>query len=556
MLTHLYIKNYALIEELQIDWHQGLSVITGETGAGKSILLGAINLLTGQRADSKNIQAGASKCIVEATFNIEQYSLQEFFEDNDLDFDSNECIIRREVMENGKSRAFVNDCPTTLNVLKELCHHLIDIHSQHQNLLLGEEDYQLHILDIIAKHQPLMQEYKELFHTYKEDARKLEEAKRKLEKSKADEDYLCFQLEQLEGLKLVPNEEEQLEQEQSELTHAEDIMSALFQVNNLFYNEIENGGVLCKIRQIKQILQSLNRIYPNITDYEERVENALIELRDIKSDLSDIAEKIEFNPQRLEEIENRLDTIYTLEKKHGVENVEELISLTEKFRQQLDNINNGDDQLLQLSKQIVDKEKELMRLAINLSENRTRAAEEIQKQIVQSLTKLDMPNIVFKVEINKREHLTENGLDNVTFLFSANKNTPPQPISKVASGGEIARVMLTLKSITSKSTNLPTIVFDEIDTGISGKVADSMAMMMEEMGKGEKHQVITITHLPQIASYGTSHYYVYKEDSTGQTVSHIKELNQEERVHELAHMLSGSTITDAAIENAKQLLKK
>ncbi len=556
MLTHLYIKNYALIEELDVDLHKGFSVITGETGAGKSILLGAINMLIGQRADVKSIQSGASKCIVEAHFDIQKYCLESFFDENDLDYDNHTCIIRREVMVNGKSRAFINDSPTTLSVLRELGYHLVDIHSQHQNLLLAEENFQLRMLDTMAQHDALILQYTNAFDAYRQTLTKLRQAKEDLEKSRTDEDYLRYQLDLLDELNLKEDEEEQLEQEQNELSHAEEIKEALFKVDNLLQSDADGVGVLSALKQSVQIIQSLSKIYPSVSSYSERIESCFIELKDISSDFSDMSENIEFNPQRLSEIDARLDKIYSLEKKYGLNSAAELVEFTTKLRDQLNAINCGDEQIHQLEALAQQQLEEATRLAKKLSAERALAAQEIQKQIQEILKRLDMPNNQFLIQINCNENLLSTGLDNITFLFSANKNIPLRPISEVASGGEIARVMLALKAITSDKTNLPTIIFDEIDTGVSGKVADSMALMMQQMSRGENHQVIAITHLPQIASLGTSHYFVYKDDASGQTTSHIRQLTDEERITEVAHMLSGSTITDAAIENAKQLLQR
>ena len=556
MLKHLYIRNFALIQELDIDFHSGFSVITGETGAGKSIMLGAINYLLGQRADIKSILPGADKCTIEATFGIEGYNLKALFEENDTDLDENECIIRREFTSNGKSRAFVNDTPANLNFLKELGYHLIDIHSQHQNLLIAKEDFQLHILDVIAQDNTQLQEYRSSFSDYKQAEQELKNAKDILAQSKAEEDYLRFQLEQLEELNPKAGEDEELEEEQNELSHAEEIKTILYKVDSQFSNDNEQGGVIELLKHINQDIESLTHVYPVIEEYGKRIESALIELKDISSELGDLAERIEYNPARLNEVNNRLDQLYTLEKKHDVKSAAELETFMKDLRQKLDVISNGEEKIEELKQAVHEKLAKATALAERLSEKRAEAAKEVEVSICQMLTQLDIPNNRFEVKIEKNLQLTEKGADQVTFFFSANKNTAPRAISEVASGGEIARLMLALKAITSKRENLPTIIFDEIDTGVSGKVASSMANLMKEMTAANKHQVITITHLPQIASCGATHYRVYKEDTDEQTFSHIRELTHEERVTEIAHMLSGNEISEAAVLNAKQLLKQ
>ena len=556
MLKHLYIKNFALIKELNIDFQSGFSVITGETGAGKSIILGAINYLLGQRADTKSILPGADKCTIEATFGIEGYQLKSLFEENDTDFDEQECIIRREFTTSGKSRAFVNDTPANLTFLKELGYQLIDIHSQHQNLLIAKEDFQLHILDVMAQNSRQFQDYHSSYVSYKKAEQELKHAKEILAQSKAEEDYLRFQLEQLEELNPKAGEDEELEEEQNELSHAEEIKSVLYKADSLFSNDSEQGGVIESLKHICQSIQSLSRVYPAVEEYAERIDSALIELKDISAELHDLADRVEYNPNRLEEINNRLDQLYTLEKKHDVMTAAELEAFMMDVRQKLDIIGNGEDRIYELEKEVQEKLAKTTTQAELLSKSRKAAAKEVEASISLMLTQLDIPNNRFEVRIEKNSQLTEYGFDQVTFFFSANKNIAMRAISEVASGGEIARLMLALKAITSKKENLPTIIFDEIDTGVSGKVASSMANLMKEMTEGNQHQVITITHLPQIASCGTTHYWVYKEDTEEQTFSHIRELTNEERVTEIAHMLSGNEISEAAILNAKQLLKQ
>lgn len=556
MLKHLYIKNFTLIKELDIDLQPGFSVITGETGAGKSIMLGAINYLLGQRTDIKSILPGADKCTIEATFSIEGYDLKSLFEENDTDFYEQECIIRREFSTSGKSRAFVNDTPANLTFLKELGFHLIDIHSQHQNLLISKEDFQLHILDVMAQNHSLLEQYHTSFSEYRQTEQELKKAKEDIAKSRAEEDYLLFQLEQLEELNPKAGEDEELEKEQSELSHAEEIKNLLFKAEAQFSNDSDQGGLIEVLKHITQDIQSLTRIYPAIEEYAERLESALIELKDINAELGDLAERVEYNPARLEEINNRLDKLYTLEKKHEVKSTADLEAFMLGLRQKLDIISNGEERIDELEKAVKEKLARTKTLAEQLCMRRNSAAREVEAAVTSMLTQLDIPNNKFEVKIEKNHQLTENGIDKVTFFFSANKNAPMRAISEVASGGEIARLMLALKALTSKRENLPTIIFDEIDTGVSGKVASSMANLMKEMTASNKHQVITITHLPQIASCGTTHYWVYKEDTDDRTFSHIRELTPEERVTEIAHMLSGTEISEAAILNAKQLLKQ
>lgn len=556
MLKHLYIRNFALIKELDIDFLSGFSVITGETGAGKSIILGAINYLLGQRADIKSILPGTDKCTIEATFTTEGYNLKTLFEENDTDYDEHECIIRREFTTSGKSRAFVNDTPANLTFLKELGYQLIDIHSQHQNLLIAKEDFQLHILDVMGQNNMLLQEYQTCYEAYRQAEQELRNAKEILTQSKAEEDYLRFQLEQLEELNPKTGEDEELEEEQNELSHAEEIKSVLYKADSQFSNDTEPGGVIELLKHISQGIQSLSRVYPAVEEYAERIDSALIELKDISSELSDLAEKVEYNPERLEEINNRLDQLYSLEKKHNVKSAAELEAFMLDVRKKLDVITNGEERIEELEKAVQDKHAKAITLAEKLSKSRATAAKEVEASISKMLTQLDIPNNKFEIKIEKNRQLTEKGADQVTFFFSANKNVDLRAISEVASGGEIARLMLALKAITSQRENLPTIIFDEIDTGVSGKVASSMANLMKEMTANNKHQVIAITHLPQIASCGTTHYWVYKEDTEEQTYSHIRKLTQEERITEIAHMLSGNEISEAAILNAKQLLKQ
>ena len=551
MLQSIQIQNYALIESLEMDFHSGFSVITGETGAGKSILLGALGLLLGQRADIKAIKNGANKCIVEAHFNISSYALESFFEDNDIEYDSQECILRREVYASGKSRAFINDSPATLVQMKELGEKLVDIHSQHQNLLLNQEDFQLNVLDILANDDKELTEYKRIYTEYKHTLRSLEDKIREAEQNKQDEDYIRFQLQQLDAVKLQEGEQAELEQEADVLSHAEEIKDALYKADQILSNNEIN--LLSATKECMHTLQGLSHVYPTSQEWYNRLDSCYIELKDLSHEIADANEDIEFNPTRLDYVNERLNLIYSLQQKHHVSSVEELIKLAEDYRDKLDNINSYDEQIAELThlKELLHNQS--IEQAKVLSKLRHQAAKEMENKMQSLLIPLGMPNVRFLVEISQRTEPDKNGIDNVVFLFSANKNGTPQNVSSIASGGEIARVMLSLKAMIAGAVKLPTIIFDEIDTGVSGSIAEKMALMMQEMGKADR-QVISITHLPQIAAKGETHYKVYKEDTDTETNSHIRQLNNEERINEIAHMLTGATLTEAALNNAKALL--
>ena len=556
MLTHLCIRNYVLIKELDIDWHDGFSVITGETGAGKSILLGAIGLLTGQRADTKSILPGAAKCTIEGTFSQAGTELQTFCAEHELDCEDGECIIRRELTATGKSRCFVNDTPVTVADLRSLAHLLADIHSQHQNLLLGKEDFQLTVLDTVAQNGSTVNEYRTCFRAYREARRKLDEAREQAKAAKAEEDYLTFQLGQIEDLQLKEHEDETLHEEQQTLTHAEEIRASLYQATQMLNGDETGASVIDGLKSVAQTLQGATRMYPSLAPYTERLESSIIELKDIEADLSCMSDRIDSNPERLEEVTQRLDSIYTLEQKHAVRSSDELLELAIELQKKLDEITHGEERVSQLEQQAKTLHADATRLASMLTKQRQKAAREVEKHIATSLTQLEMPDNKFAVQMETTADLTERGADKVTFLFSANKNMPPRPIAEAASGGEIARVMLALKALMGMRAALPTIIFDEIDTGVSGRVADAMARLMRQMSSAQGQQVIAITHLPQIAAQGHTHYYVYKENAEEQTISHIRQLTDEERITEVAHMLSGTNLTQAAIDNAKQLLGK
>ncbi len=560
MIQNLHIENYALIEHLDIDLHSGFSVITGETGAGKSIILGAIGLLLGQRADTKSIKTGASKCIVEATFDIKEYGFGQFFDDNDIDFDGSECIIRRELTSTGKSRAFINDIPVQLTLLKEIGEQLIDVHSQHKNLLLGKEDFQMNVIDIIAKNDDLISDYKKEYKEYNVLCKKLEDAVSNTNKNRDEAEYMRFQLNQLTEANLNADEQEELETESETLTHAEDIKQALYQANGLIADGGEGADALMLIKQSMNILNNISNVYANTEELVNRIDSCYIELKDIADEISSKCDSIEYNPERLEWVNDRLNIIYTLQKKHNVENVAELLKIQSKLEEKLSMIDNSDEFIEELKHKRSAQLKKALSIANKLSEKRHKASKEIETKMTELLIPLGMPNVQFKAELATTKdkdgniRLTSSGTDEVAFMFSANKNSALQQVSQVASGGEIARVMLSLKALIAGAIKLPTIIFDEIDTGVSGSIAEKMAKIMRDMGD-QNRQVISITHLPQIAALGSSHYKVYKEDKEDATVSHIIELTTEQRVEELAHMLSGEELTDAALENARTLLK-
>lgn len=552
MLRSLYIQNYALIEKLDIDFNSGFSVITGETGAGKSIILGAIGLLLGQRADVKSIRIGASKCVIEARFDISAYGMRPFFDENELEYEG-ECILRREVYSSGKSRAFINDTPASLGQMKELGEQLIDVHSQHQNLLLNKEGFQLNVLDILSHNEEDLNAYQALYKEWKQAQQDLEDLIARAEQDKSDEDFIRFQLEQLEEAHLSAGEQEELEQEADTLSHAEDIKAGLYRVNQTLYSD--EGGLLAGLKDCLNTMLGLQNVYTPAREFAERLESTYIELKDISQEVSDKEEEIEFNPTRLEEVNERLNLIYTLQQKHRVTTVDELLSLAEEYTTKLSAITSSEEKIEELKARCESLYNKVKKQAAILTKSRTSAAHEVEKQMAARLMPLGMPNVRFQVEIGARKEPGAHGADTVNFLFSANKNGTLQSISSVASGGEIARVMLSIKAMIAGAVKLPTIVFDEIDTGVSGEIADRMADIMQEMGESDR-QVISITHLPQIAARGCAHYKVYKQDNETETNSHIRRLTDQERVEEIAHMLSGATLTEAALNNAKALLKQ
>lgn len=550
MLKQLYIQNFTLIDEMNILFHPGFSVITGETGAGKSIILGALGLLKGNRADTKQIRQGEERCVIEAHFDIRQYDLKDFFLENDLDDDPQDCILRREININGKSRAFINDTPASLSVMKDLGERLIDIHSQHQNLLLNKEDFQLHVVDILTKDEDTLRKYQESYQKYKKEQTKLEEMIAKVSKDQENEDYLRFQLQELSDAALSEGEQEVLEQEISTLEHAEEIKSALYLSQNLISNE--SNGIIETLNQVSQQLQKIEQIYTPVQEISQRMESCYIEMKDLLQEITALGEQVSYNPQQLEQSQARLDTINSLEHKYHVASIAELIAYQQKIQEQINLLDHSDEEI-QKQKDIVAKLLDnCTQQAERLTTIRKKAAKTIESEMKARLVPLGIPKINFKVDIKPKE-LSSNGKDSVSFLFSANTNSPLSPVSQVASGGEIARVMLSLKAMISGAVKLPTIIFDEIDTGVSGSVAEKMAHIMDEMGNNHR-QVISITHLPQIAALGKNHYKVSKTETPNGTISNMTPLNEQQRIEEIAQMLSGSNITKAALANARELL--
>ena len=550
MLKHLYIKNFTLIDQLDIAFHSGFSVITGETGAGKSIILGAIGLLLGNRADSKQIKQGEKKCTIEAHFDLSHYGFESFFEDNDIDFEPEDTIIRRELTASGKSRAFINDTPVSLQMMRILGEQLIDIHSQHQNLLLQKDDFQLNVIDIIAQDSTALSAYHSSYQHYKESLQRLSDLKEQIAKAQENEEFMRFQFNELESAGLVEGRQQELEQESETLSHSEDIKTAYYEADHLLNDD--DNGIIYKLGESLDSLSNIENVYPKAKDVVQRLSSVHIELKDIASEVGSEVENIDFDPSRLDSINQQLDQLNTLEQKYHVSTEEELIEIRDNIAEQLQSIDNSDEELESLTKKVDEELKLCTEKAAKLTELRLKAGKIVEKEMSQRLIPLGIPNVRFKVDITSKP-LSLDGVDKVQFLFSANTSTAMEPVAQVASGGEIARVMLSLKAMISGAVKLPTIIFDEIDTGVSGKIAQKMALIMQEMGNNNR-QVISITHLPQIAALGSSHYKVEKEETAEGTRSHMRELNQEERVSEIAQMLSGADISDAALQNARELL--
>lgn len=553
MLKKLDIRNFTLIDHLEMALYPGFSVITGETGAGKSIVIGAIGLLLGNRADAKQVKRGCDKCIIEATFDLSIYHsdvLKDFFEDNDLDYEPEECLLRREVNANGKSRAFINDTPVTLALMRELGEQLIDVHSQHQNLLLSKEDFQLNVVDIIARDRQQLADYRAAFAEYRSAQRRLEELREQIATSRDNEDFLRFQQKELSEANLASGEQEQLEQEAELMSHAEDIKRALHEAD--YGLSGDDTGIVNLTRSIAAQLRSVADVYPDAQELAERLESCFVELKDISQEIASKVDDVEYDPQRFNLITQRLDTIYTLQQKFHVQTVDELLDRLNGINAQLDNIDNSDEELQELERSVEKLHGVCVEKAVVLTDMRRKSAMVVEQELSKLLVPLGIPKVRFKVEVSPAD-LSTNGADKVMFLFSANSSTDMQPVSQVASGGEIARVMLSLKAMISKAIGLPTIIFDEIDTGVSGRVAEQMAHIMRDMGKANR-QVLCITHLPQIAAAGSTHYKVAKQETEQGTVSTMTQLSDEQRITEIAQMLSGSDVSQAAVDNAKSLL--
>ena len=553
MLKKLDIRNFTLIDHLEMALYPGFSVITGETGAGKSIVIGAIGLLLGNRADAKQVKRGCDKCIIEATFDLSIYHsdvLKGFFEDNDLDYEPEECLLRREVNANGKSRAFINDTPVTLALMRELGEQLIDVHSQHQNLLLSKEDFQLNVVDIIARDRQQLADYRAAFAEYRSAQRRLEELREQIATSRDNEDFLRFQQKELSEANLASGEQEQLEQEAELMSHAEDIKRALHEAD--YGLSGDDTGIVNLTRSIAAQLRSVADVYPEAQELAERLESCFVELKDISQEIASKVDDVEYDPQRFNLITQRLDTIYTLQQKFHVQTVDELLDRLNGINAQLDNIDNSDEELQELERSVEKLHAVCVEKAVVLTDMRRKSAMVVEQELSKLLVPLGIPKVRFKVEVSPAD-LSTNGADKVMFLFSANSSTDMQPVSQVASGGEIARVMLSLKAMISKAIGLPTIIFDEIDTGVSGRVAEQMAHIMRDMGKANR-QVLCITHLPQIAAAGSTHYKVAKQETEHGTVSTMTQLSDEQRITEIAQMLSGSDVSQAAVDNAKSLL--
>lgn len=551
MLKQLYIKNFTLIDELNIQMHPGFSVITGETGAGKSIILGAIGLLLGNRADSKSIKAGRDRCVIEAHFDLSKYDMQQFFTDNDIDEDLSDTIIRRELTAAGKSRAFINDTPISLTKMRELGELLVDIHSQHQNLLLQKEDFQLNVVDIIAQDEKQRKNYEAAYNQYKQANQKLNALKAEIEKNRENEDFLRFQFKELDEAQLQNGEQEELEQEYEMLSHSEDIKTALYQADNHLSGD--DGNIIERLKQTSEQLANIKDVYPEVTELLERIDSSYIELKDIAQEVNGLTDHVEFDPARLETINERLDKLNSLQQKFHVRDLGELIETYHQLKEQLSHIDHSDEDVEALEQEVTQLLEKAQKQAKELTAIRTKAAKKVEEEMKQRLIPLGIPNVRFSISLTEKP-LSHDGGDKVSFLFSANKSTPLQPVTQVASGGEIARVMLSLKAMISGAVKLPTIIFDEIDTGVSGKIAEKMAQIMVEMGNHER-QVLSITHLPQIAAMGSHHYKVSKEETDNGTISRMTELSQQERVQEIAQMLSGSDVSEAALANAKELLR-
>jgi DNA repair protein RecN (Recombination protein N) len=550
MLVKLFVQNYALIKELDVELENGLTIITGETGAGKSILLGALSLILGTRADSSVLLDKNEKCIVEGTFRIEEYDLNEFFISNELDYET-VTSLRREINPAGKSRAFINDTPVTINVLKELGDRLIDIHSQHQTLMLHDNSFQLNLIDSFSGTARLKTKYSETYSNYRKLKKEYSLIKEKADMNRADLEYYQFQIDQLEEAKLTQGEQEELEAEQELLGHAEEIKLALSTSSDLFF--ADGLSILSMLREVKTNLGRIRTFLPDSETLLSRTESSLIELDDLAAEIEKLSISIEADPQRLTDVNSRLDSIYSLIQKHRVKNFDELITKKDEIKALIKSIVSGDERLIELERLLEKEVNSLKTISEEMSDRRKSVLSDIELRITELLKQLGIPNAKFRISLTELQDFTPTGIDQVDFLFSANKQIAPENLAKIASGGELSRVMLTLKSLLTRNTNLPTIIFDEIDAGVSGEVADKVGQILSGMGK--YMQVINITHLPQVASRGTRHYHVYKDDTDNSTFTRVKLLSPEERILEVARLLSGSEITETAMKNARELLK-
>ncbi len=551
MLKQLYIKNFTLIDELNIKFNPGFSVITGETGAGKSIILGAIGLLLGNRADSKAVKSGQSHCIIEAHFDLINTDLKEFFLRNDIDVDLKDTIIRRELTDSGKSRAFINDTPVQLALMRELGEDLVDIHSQHQNLLLKKDDFQLSIVDIIADNKKLLDDYHTAYTEYHHLQKHLDELKTSIANARQNEEFMRFQYQEIEKVNPQEGEQDELEQKTQTMSHAEEIKSALYAADQTL--NADEQGIVEQLKEASDQLHNVEKFYPDAGKLASRLDSGYIDLKDIGQEISSEVENVDFDPAELQNLNERLDMLYSLEQKFHVNSVQELLAIANDLKKELSSIDHSDEELKDLQDQVNGKLAECQDKAAQLTKSRKGAAVKVESEMKKRLIPLGIPHVRFHVQFQEKQ-LSEKGCDKVSFLFSANQSTPMQPVAQVASGGEIARVMLSLKAMVSGAVKLPTIIFDEIDTGVSGKIAEKMALIMREMGKNR--QVISITHLPQIAAFGSTHYKVVKEETPQGTVSQMLLLSSKQRVQEIAQMLSGSAITGAALANAQDLLQR
>ena len=552
MIKKLSVSNYTLIDELHIDFSAGFSVITGETGAGKSIILGALSLILGQRADLKSLRRSDEKAVIEGVFDIASYHLRDFFDENELDYDEGECILRREILPSGKSRAFINDTPVSLAQLKALGEQLIDIHSQHQNMLLADPRFQLRVVDTMAGDSALLADYREHYRRWRERLQAYTRLQEENRSGREEEDYLRYQLTQLDEAHLQEGEQEELEAELQTLQHAEEIKNELAVLQEFLH--AEETGVVSLLNATLSRMRALSRLYPEVDEWAERLESDYIDLKDIASTVDRSQENLNMDPERLAWVENRLDTYYSLQQKHRLAGAAELLALRDSFAERLARIENYDEELATLKHEVDEAENQVRDLAERLTRVRRQSAADISHTLTERVKPLGMPHLQFEIEVSPRPQFDETGGDAIRFLFSANKNQPLQPVSEVASGGEISRLMLSLKALVAHAMALPTIVFDEVDTGVSGEIADKMARIMREMSRCM--QVISITHLPQVAAWGQTHYRVYKSDTATATATHLVRLTDSERIEEIARMLSGSSLTAAALDNARELLNR